>query len=554
MLTVLRVACIVRTLGHKWDVLLTGVGYLDNRKQVYASADPADHWRRIAGRVIQQDHNGNDNAGGEDGVALPTYAPHSLYSSSLKYWCFPFHDVCWSLLKDKVLPSSRTSGQKSTEQHRREELKDEEEERELARQLFAVLYNTPIHAYDRLMPGHDYGGAGGLRQITRRQGYFFQVRASRFPYIIDDPCEMMQTDEHCLWKAVERVSRPFTRDEPLLLSDGPITVDTLFLTRSGKMEPFARLPYEVVMIVFTHLPSTDLCKLRLASRGAARMSSPNQLPQTFWRSRFDPELEMGFVFAGDAQAHLSLVQSQQPDWRDIYIKAKANLTDVELFPGLRNRQRIWRCLQPVASAVKVRLRNKGCTSQVPHAKMTPPLATGEKHGNWVCSDAVLAPMPAPSLTMPELVASCRLTEMQKLSWLPSFRQDGGGSVMLKAAFASYCGKSYISGLSLENGRYSDAGYDAVRRERAGYAIATRFEEVVLDASWEVCLVEVALRCTGLSGLRLHLLTLDGLQVVKIIGEMSPSESDVGISELAISDGTTLSALIVGLDVSLNPKY
>ncbi|KAH7037521.1 uncharacterized protein B0I36DRAFT_67283 [Microdochium trichocladiopsis] len=508
---------VVRTLGPQWDVIITGVGYLSNRKQVCASADPSDHWR------ITPSHTSHDDGDVSGIPAQAGFAPHhSLYNSSRSYWCFPIHDSCWHFLWDKVSSCNR----------------EDVPQEALARHLFAIFYNTPIHAYDQLMPGHDYGGAAGLRQITRRQGYYYQVRASQYPYLIGNPHEALQTDEHCLWEAVQAIAVPFNRPEVHLRDRVAVAGETggaAAEVDGADDDPFTRLPYEVVVIVFTYLPSVDMCKLRLASRAAAHISSPQRLPQAFWRSRFDPEFEMGFVFAGASRQ----TTKAQMDWRDLYVKARATLSEFELFPGFKNRQRIWFSLHDIASVIRVRLRNKDCTSQVPYAEMTPPLLPDEKHGSWVCADAALAPGPAHSLAQFELAANCRLMEMHKITWLPSFQ----GQVRLKASFADYCGKTYISGLCLD-GVASDGG--SAHSERAGFVNTTRFQYIELDSSWEIWRVEIALCCTGLIGVRLHFRG-HGSTVVKSIGQIPPPAADIGISDLPIPYNARISGLVVGLD-------
>ncbi|KXJ94148.1 hypothetical protein Micbo1qcDRAFT_41691 [Microdochium bolleyi] len=482
---------IVRNLGnfpvHKpenqWDSFVSGIGWLDPRREAHVSADAADHWRCPQGEG---------------------FVPYRLYHRSKKYWCFPLHDVCWQLLRDKV--------------------GCDVEQNELARHLLLVFYNTPLNAQSRLAPGHNYGGASDLQNIIRLRGYFYQVRTSRCPHLIGNPCESLQADEHCLWEAVQAISAPLNR--PIQeLQDGP----------ESASDPFSRFPYEVSMIVFMYLSSTDFCMVRLASRPAARIGVPQQLPQAFWRSRFYPDSELGFVFAMASQQEVAA----QTDWRLLYFKARATLSESELFPGFRNRQRIWLCLQHIANAVKVRLRNPHCTNKAPFVAMEPPLLQGEEHGSWVCADAALAPLPTHPLATSDLASHCRVFEMQKLPWPAS----DGGRVTLKASFVDYCGNTYISGLQLER----QGTGEAVRCvETAGFLNTTNFQTLVLDKRSKLERVEVGVCSRGLSGLRFHFED-QSPELDCTIGSLRPQDSQGGLSTLTVSENGRISGFVLGVD-------
>lgn len=401
----------------------------------------------------------------------------------------------------------------------------EVQQNELARHLLLVHYNTPLHDESRLVPGQDYGGASTMQWTTRRRGYFSQVHGSIYPYLTHNPSEALQTDEHCIWETVQTITALLNRPT-YLLQDSPASVG----------DPFSRLPYEVSMIVLTYLPSLDVCKVRLASRSAARISSPQQLPQGFWRSRFYLESELGFVFARPSRQ----MMPEKADWRDMYQKARATLSEPELFPGFKNRHRIWQCVQHAANAVKVRLRNPHSTSKVPYAAMEPPLMQGELHGSWVCADAALAPVPTNPVAQSDLASHCRVLEMHKLAWPAA----GDGRLTLKASFVDYCGYTYISGLQLERPTLGDAGRGV---EAVGFSNSTNFQILELGDGLKLDYIKVSLTPIGLTGVQFHFEGQES-ELDSIIGSFSAPGSSGGMSTLMVSKEGKFSGLVLGLDV------
>lgn len=102
-----------------------------------------------------------------------------------------------------------------------------------------------------------------------------------------------------------------------------------------EFECFSQLPPEILDNVLLHLQSKDLCYLRLASRIFAAMP----LSQSFWASRFTPAFEFDTII----EVQCTGFRQQDRDWMLLYHRVKALST----IPGLLNRNRIWRILQPL---------------------------------------------------------------------------------------------------------------------------------------------------------------------------------------------------------------
>lgn len=124
--------------------------------------------------------------------------------------------------------------------------------------------------------------------------------------------------------------------------------------RSSRAEdPFYRLPPEIIIQILTALPSDGVCNLRLTSGGVARVSSPADLPQSFWKSRFATSMEMGGAFA--LQPHHSGIIT---DWRSVYASIRTPLEDDPRGLALRNKLRIWKCVGHFCDTLEPLLADK----------------------------------------------------------------------------------------------------------------------------------------------------------------------------------------------------
>lgn len=100
------------------------------------------------------------------------------------------------------------------------------------------------------------------------------------------------------------------------------------ITWPGKThDPFSTLPEEILQQIIQHIATPDLLSLRLASRPAAYVSRLDNLPRGFWRSRFAPAFEMGFV--------LPVRVDQDLDWRGMYfLTRRALMQHSVVFPRM----------------------------------------------------------------------------------------------------------------------------------------------------------------------------------------------------------------------------
>ncbi|KAK6952163.1 hypothetical protein Daesc_006696 [Daldinia eschscholtzii] len=266
----------LRTRRGLEEPFITGVGWLDIEGDVIS---PLEYDSSYHDYEPEQDLH-HDFATHQVGYPQPI---------PVEYWCYVIHDACWELLRDRVDRRHRVSANN------------------LARHLFALLFNTPINAEsETLAPGHDYGHASQFHPRSRKldNRYFTRVNSTSYSFITGDITEEFVPDEESL------------EDEVKFLQACFLPSPSVIHREYSEPDPFLLLPRELIVLVLIHLPSRDICNLRLASRYAADLSSPKLLDQMFWSSRFDPDFEMGFVFAGPSNPR----PGEPADWRTLYLK------------------------------------------------------------------------------------------------------------------------------------------------------------------------------------------------------------------------------------------
>ncbi|RAH72491.1 uncharacterized protein BO66DRAFT_369036 [Aspergillus aculeatinus CBS 121060] len=262
---------------------VSGVGYVNHSSRIHA---PSHH----------------DCCFSDDGVG-------SLMSSYIRFrdpasgtWSFDVHELCWQILLQRV-PEGRSDLTK------------------FSTLLFQMLFCTTWGKQRYLRPGHDFGGAA---QFQNPMGVMFcDMIDQGLDYLSACPSQFRNLAEilscatpdtqFCPQRSTHRARRPSSRDDI-----------------------FSPLSVEVLIMIVSLLPSPDIQHLRLASRSLASATDPSSLPQSFWRTRFLADGEMGFAWPADSTGYLN--------WRDAYFTLKHVLSDTSgsSFAQARNRRRIWR--------------------------------------------------------------------------------------------------------------------------------------------------------------------------------------------------------------------
>ncbi|RYP24945.1 hypothetical protein DL765_000173 [Monosporascus sp. GIB2] len=521
------------------DVSVTGVGYLDYANEVRANVDESLRYdyRPHAPPPPEAHEDGGGEAGGGGGQSEEAPPP-----------CFPVHDACWELLRDRVGDSVPPCV--------------------VARHLFAVLHNTPVNGEGTLVPApgpgdqeeqgdepnekDHYGGAAAFQKPDRHRDYTL-VNMSRFSsYLTADPRKPLPEHEDRLWVAVQAMSKPFfpisTKDGRVLVGDGEAPERKYYDPSSSpsggvregdggsrddegkahyKQDPFTRLPSELVTLILCHLPTRDLGSLRLASRYVADVSAPRHLTPLYWESRFTPEGEMGFVFAGPWSKE---EKKKQRDWRQLYLKARATLSCAGLSPGFRNRRRIWAALWHVAEAVRLRLVNdapfrcsesgaveplgetqkgrycegeSGGDPTTLYRNLEISLPAGLRAGDTVAADAELDPeLIGPAARAELRYKSCRLFGLGEMTLPDEQGETVAATTRLDVSLVYYNGRTHVCGFRASRAAPGDDRWAEV--SRAGYVSPWRQRSVVLGTGEALREIEVAMSTTGVQGLRFHI--------------------------------------------------
>ncbi|KAF5022889.1 hypothetical protein F66182_5049 [Fusarium sp. NRRL 66182] len=191
------------------------------------------------------------------------------------------------------------------------------------------------------------------------------------------------------------------------------------------MDPFAKLPTEILLGLADRLPVRDVLNLRLASRAHANID----LPDAFWRLRFHPGREFEIAFEA-----IEYASSQQGNWRCIYKSFQNLFARPDLPASYLNRERIWKSchlLHHVLAAV----RNVSCDGIPVQSYFEPHMPMDER--SWVMASRNLK-LPAYMMNMGSRVIYNRVLA------LPA---------AVSAVYAStveFFGRRYVSGIRLQN--------------------------------------------------------------------------------------------------------
>ncbi|KAK8039263.1 hypothetical protein PG993_007674 [Apiospora rasikravindrae] len=340
----------VRARAYVHEPYVTGVGYLNEHRQICADTDESISYKDHAAQLVANDlHN----------------------TGFQQYWCYAVHDFCWKLLRHTVDPEGSFPS------------------KTIARHLFAILYNTPANLSGGLLPGHDYGGALQSRSNdTWAQDPVSTIFGSDLFYILQDPDDEFDFEAESMLDSLPSTSYMSIQE-----------------AESGKTDVFNRLPSEIIMLILLDLPSRTVCNLRLASKHVAAYTAPSLLSQRFWASRFNGDEEMVFAFA----LRDDNLPPEPIDWRQLYQKAQSMLRNFQTYPGFMNRRRIWKALRHVTPALTLRLQNMGTVARAPYLGRPPRIPEEFSSLGSVSSNVTLE---FAQSTTPPLAAGSRLFEKQ----------------------------------------------------------------------------------------------------------------------------------------------
>ena len=214
------------------------------------------------------------------------------------------HGGCWDLLLKASLPGGIS-----------------------LRRLILVWESLPIpKGHGRTEWGHSYGG---LRTIDFGDVYpwteFFVDRLSeqlRHMGVGNSPFN-------------ESVLAPET-----LVGGAPTPLTENIAWFPNTQDPFSRLPWELLEVIALYLPTTTALDLRLASRSFVPLFSSFQ----FWRSRFHPDGERGFLF--EVRDHIAQMTANSLAY--VYRETRNSLRP----PPVKNYERVWGLTRMLAPLIE----------------------------------------------------------------------------------------------------------------------------------------------------------------------------------------------------------
>lgn len=212
-------------------------------------------------------------------------------------WGFPFHDSCW-----EVLALTRPDGEVD------------------ARGLFKILWSFPIRK-GIINFGHDYGGDACYETHpgTVPVGQELRLVQGRTPgHQTCDPLELSELRRFFEEECSNRDSSYGTGAH----AGGEVTW--------VGVDPFSKLPTEVLQYVLEYLPTADVLHLKQSSAVCTNVP----LFQTFWMSRFLPGRECEAVF--EARRHAASA-SLRGRWQSLYHLVNS----IRKSDPFTNRGRIW---------------------------------------------------------------------------------------------------------------------------------------------------------------------------------------------------------------------
>ncbi|KAG5746660.1 hypothetical protein H9Q70_010651 [Fusarium xylarioides] len=458
----------VTSHGGLSTVTLTGVGYSDG-SALLASGDHDTSY-------MSPEHD---------------LAWHYLnYSPPTRIWTFAFHEACWQLLQQKVSLSKDSQA----------------EPQRIAELLFRLLNCLPYDRFKVPCPNHDFGGA---------------LKFWKSPLILPESWNFLLADPSTLTLGSATQAPKDVSELPHIISDFQVSDDI-----------FARLSPEMVYLVIAMVGSKDLCNLRLSSKFVSKLSSPDHLPQHFWKRRFSVDREMGF-FPLDHE--LCLQPNSKLNWRKLYFDLKCNLRDETETGHMRNRRRIWLCLDVVARPLMSLLDQNLCLQDRQSVEQ------GVFSQRYELGQFVRTPIIEDALDYLPSEMGARSFGFQYIILRPQ-NPDIGSKISLSRIL--FDGDYYISGMRLSE-RSEAISFKEI--SRVGYIVPETEIHVPLGPNHRMTGLRVAASASGIVGISFRIDNGTDAIAWKSIGTVTDPPDGVGVATLEPKIDSQLCGAIVGFD-------
>ncbi|CAH0051004.1 unnamed protein product [Clonostachys solani] len=386
---------------------------------------------------------------------------------------FDCHRACWHLLLLQIASIS----QHPPDPTRIESL------------VVDILDSTPWGRDSHIIPENDYCGATSMRQSEEGRQLLCADPDEPFPPNADSTFSL---EELGIAMASNLRVRP----------SGPLS----------HTDPFYKLPDEIVQDILLHLPSEDLCSARLASRRVAILGAIDNLPQSFWTSRFASDRDMGCLYGVTIPTWVST------DWFRGYFCCKWHLRHVAGADGFRNRRRIWRCLSDL-SVIISRLLNSGGDKQ---------LDTSALSSNQGLTQQASSPE-LPAFRIPNPKQPIQLGVMLHNEHKLLFRGEGDDHrVEIEFSSIVLSSTEFISGCRVSVQHSDDLPRDV---QQAGLIITSTLTSIFLGPGDKISYIDVYISTSGIHCLEFFIAKSDGEIHMHTVGKLRRRYGVIAIKRL-----------------------
>jgi hypothetical protein len=401
------------------------------------------------------------------------------------------------------------------------------------RELYCVFSCTPRRHYSgMLLFGHDYGGL--LRNISQHAIQNFESAKedpSGLYYQSEDEDDDDEDDDEAMNE----------KDWLSLLPELGAPTLTGGLSDyhcDPKLDPFARLPLEILILILANVSTADLPNFRLASKQIASMSTIDRLPQSFWKSRFQPDHEFGFLWSRDDCWPLLAC-------RLLYFALGLWMQDdtprSTCLHGLRNCKRIWNLVKPIAKVIG-QMRNR-------HMRL-------ENHKEDACNTKIGVHL-GRFISGDQSSQDRRYNQTRWLSWPKSCQSD---SIQIAASSIEFNGQQYLCGLRFLSSSDSEhLEHDSHKNEISGAGMINPQSEEIINVRdlANIHQIEVYCNASGILGISFCSIETNGSIHRHSVGTVETRHSvigdivrchDVGMAYLLGPEEKLIDGIVVEFDV------
>lgn len=270
------------------------------------------------------------------------------------------------------------------------------------------------------------------------------------------------------------------------------------------------------------ISSVDVYNLRLASRSMVAIAHRNNLTESFWASRFQPDRDMGFFSSGR-------YFRRETNWESLYVNIRQALMHATFSGQLLNRRRIWRALDSVADCMIPLLKKR-------HEMFV--LSWFFRGSDLNCHGIYRGGKRMQTYLRPRVTD---MTEGYPAEANPLLFHRAGRNLkafQLLVSFQTFNLTTHICGLRLLDARQSEMS-------RAGIILPTTERVMCMNQPGTLEGVQVVSSTDGVVGIRLFLKVMSGEITSLGAGLLNSLPLNTGIATLTPTEGSQIAGLKIG---------